>query len=128
MKVLLDTHAFLWWVDDDERLSGAARRAIGSPRNDVLVSSVTAWEIATKAAAGRLTISQSAKRFIPTQLAANGFEVLPLQLSHALAGGDLPPVHRDPFDRLLVAQALVEKVPLVTGDRVLAGYPIRIIW
>lgn len=128
MNLLLDTHAFLWWVADDPRLSERARRQIASPKNDVLVSCVSVWEIVTKAGLGRLDLPRAPDRFVPEQIRENGFGVLPLQLAHALALASLPDHHRDPFDRLLAAQATVERIPIVTSDRALAGYPIKIVW
>lgn len=128
VKVLLDTPVFLWWVMEDERLSGRARRLIGSGGNDVFLSAVSAWEIVAKAATGRLRLPESPERFIPSQLQENAFGVLPVQLAHALKVWDLPQVHRDPFDRLLVAQALAEELALVSGDPVLRRYPVKVVW
>ncbi|MGH2572459.1 MAG: type II toxin-antitoxin system VapC family toxin [Actinomycetota bacterium] len=128
MKLLLDTHAFLWWVADDERLSGRARRAIADPGNEVSFSAVSAWEIVVKAGLGRLGLPESAERFVPEHLEANGFSVLPLHLRHALRVARLPEIHRDPFDRLLVAQALAERLALVSGDEQIRRYRVRLVW
>lgn len=128
MRVLLDTHTFLWWITDDKRLSRRVRRAIAEPENEVLFSAVSGWEIVMKASLGRLDLPAPASDFIPEQLEANAFTVLPLHLRHALALEGLPDRHRDPFDRLLVAQALDEEIPVLSGDSQIAGYPIRVIW
>lgn len=127
MRLLLDTHAFLWWISDDKKLTRRARRAIAEPSNEVLFSAVSAWEIVLKASLGRLDLPEPAD-FIPEQLDANAFNILPLHLSHALAVDGLPDHHRDPFDRLLVGQALSETIPIVSGDSQVARYPIRVIW
>ena len=128
MRALLDTHAFLWWVDDDDRLSAAARDAIADGGNEILFSVVSAWEIVTKAALGRLTIEDATGDLIPQQIEANAFQVLPVHLRHALRLANLPDVHRDPFDRMLVAQAMEEDLAVLTGDRQVAAYPIRVVW
>lgn len=128
MKLLLDTQAFLWSISAPERLGAHARRAIQSGRNEVFVSAVSAWEIAIKSALGRLTLAEDPQRFIPEQMTQNAFEPLPVLIRHALKVLDLPDIHRDPFDRLLVAQALIEELALVSGDAQLGRYPVRVIW
>ena len=128
MKLLLDTHAFLWWIADDERLSSKARRAIGDGRNEILVSAVSAWEIVVKHELGRLRLPEAPDKFVPSQLRANAFGALPATVSHALAVARLPPLHRDPFDRFLVAQAMVESLTLVSADEDLRRYPVRVTW
>ena len=128
MRLLLDTQAFLWAVSDPDRLRARARRQIESPSNDVFVSAATAWEIAIKSRLGRLTLPDDPQRFVPDQMAENSFAPLPVLMSHALKVLDLPEHHRDPFDRLLIAQAIVEDLVLVTADAQLRRYPIRIVW
>lgn len=128
MKLLLDTQAFLWSISAPERLGARARRAIQSGRNEVFVSAVSAWEIAIKSALGRLTLTEDPQRFIPEQMTQNAFEPLPVLIRHALKVLDLPDIHRGPFDRLLVAQALIEELALVSGDAQLGRYPVRVIW
>ena len=128
MKLLLDTHAFLWWVAEDDRLPGRARRLIANQGNEVLFSVVSAWEITVISGLGRLKLDVDPARFIRRELEANRFEVLPLHLSHVIWVADLPQHHRDPFDRLLLAQALSERIPIVTGDRALRSYPVKIVW
>ncbi len=119
MRLLLDTHAFLWWCSDDRRLGAAERAAIREPANDVYLSAASVWEIVVKQGLGRLRVpepvSQAALRL--------GFQPLPISFEHAEETGALPPVHRDPFDRLLVAQARVEGLTLITHDPSLRAYP-----
>jgi PIN domain nuclease of toxin-antitoxin system len=128
VRLLLDTHALLWFVSDDSSLSRAAKVAIEDPANDVLVSVATAWEIAIKAGIGKLSLdAPSPASFFDEQMALNSFEFLSIQPAHAFRAGDLPFHHRDPFDRLLVAQALVEGLTFVTRDD-LAAYGAPILW
>ncbi|HWG85329.1 MAG TPA: type II toxin-antitoxin system VapC family toxin [Deinococcales bacterium] len=124
MRLLLDTHVFLWWVGDDERLSGPARDAISHEDNTVLVSVASAWEIAIKASQGRLEVPEDVAAFVRSQAAQNDFQLLPVHLSHAAAVRELPWHHRDPFDRMLVAQAIVEEATLVTNDAYVQQYPV----
>lgn len=128
MKLLLDTHAFLWWVLDDPHLSRRARVTIGDPRSDVFFSAASAWELAIKAALGRLQMPRPLGQLLPEQLVLNGFGVLPVTLAHALAVAALPRHHGDPFDRLLVAQAQIEGLSIVSGDRQLSRYGVERIW
>jgi PIN domain nuclease of toxin-antitoxin system len=128
VRLLLDTHAFLWWLTDDEQLSPRAKRVIRDGNNQVFFSVASAWEIAIKAKLGRVTLPEDPERFIPDQLEVNAFEVLPVRLPHALRVASLPGVHADPFDRLLVAQALVEDLTVVSKDRRLGRYPVRVLW
>lgn len=128
MRILLDTHAFLWWITDDERLSAAARDAITASENEVFVSAATAWEIVTKSRLGRLPIPEPSDVFISTHLRENAFQPLSITVRHTFALTSLPELHRDPFDRMLVAQALVEDMPLVSGDRQVQSYPAPTIW
>lgn len=128
MRLLLDTQSFLWAVDAPPKLSERARNAIRSDRNEVLVSAVTAWEIAIKSQLGDLRLPQQPARFVPEQMAANSFAPLAVLIDHALKVADLPPIHRDPFDRLLVAQAMTEGLTLVTADRQLSRYDVQTLW
>ena len=123
MKLLLDTHVLLWWLDDPALLADAARVAIANPRNAVYVSAVSAQEIAIKASLNRLTWPGP---LLPL-LDANRFSRLPVTLEHALALRSLPLVHKDHFDRQLVAQCLVEKMTLVTRDPVLKQYAAPVL-
>lgn len=128
MKLLLDTHAFLWWIGDDRRLSQPARGAIADPGNEVSFSAASAWELAIKAGLGRIEMDDPLGPFLEEQTKRNGFRVLPVLLGHAVAVAELPPHHRDPFDRLLVAQALAEGMTLVSGDRALRKYEAPVLW
>ena len=122
-RLLLDTHALVWWLSDVSRLSEAARAAIAEPRNDIFVSAVTGWEIAVKRAMGRMTAPDNLSAMVEER----GFTHLPLTFHHAEQAGNLPPHHRDPFDRLLVAQAQAEGLILVTRDARIPRYGIRIL-
>ena len=126
MALLLDTHAFLWWVADDERLSAKARRAI--ERQDSFVSLASCWEMAIKVSLGKLTVPSSIDRFVHRQLEVNGFSLLPIALEHTSMAADLPFHHRDPFDRLLAAQALSEELTVVSADAIFKEYRVRRVW
>ena len=128
MKVLLDTHVFLWWVMDEPSLSMRAREVISNSRNEVFFSAASGWEIAIKASRGRLELPTRPHEFVATQLSLNAFQTLPIQLSHALQVYNLPDLHRDPFDRLLIAQCQVEKLAFICGDAKLAEYGVEIIF
>lgn len=119
MRLLLDTHILLWWLSDDRKLTKIARDLIANPDNDVLVSAASVWEISIKAALGRLEIELDD---LEDAIVKNGFRPLPIALRHALTAGRLPNVHRDPFDRMLVAQASVEELRIVSHDRVFERY------
>ncbi len=128
MRVLLDTHAFLWWIADSPQLSGVARDVIADERTRPIFSVVSGWEIAIKAGVGKLEIPGSPETFLSEQLSRNDFEVLPMYLRHALHVYDLPDHHKDPFDRLLVSQALAEDLVFVTADPSIAAYPVETVW
>jgi PIN domain nuclease of toxin-antitoxin system len=123
-RLLADTHALLWWLSDDPALSGAAREAIADPSNDVLVSAASIWEIAIKGSLGKLTVPDD----LPATISAEGFEWLPVRPEHAWEVRSLPLHHRDPFDRILVAQARVERLPIVTGDPRFGAYAVDVRW
>jgi PIN domain nuclease of toxin-antitoxin system len=121
MKLLLDTHAFLWWDSTDSHLPSRLSAAIADPDNEIYVSSVSAWEIAIKRASGKLAFDGSMVK----AMAAHGFQSLPITVEHAEEAGSLPVLHRDPFDRLLVAQAQMEGMALVTVDAQILRYPVK---
>ena len=121
MSLLLDTNAFLWWVADSPRLSKRAREAISG--EDVLVSSVTGFEIATKRKSGKLAFDDD----ISLQVTRNGFRALDITIEHAVAAGDLPLHHRDPFDRILIAQAHLEQLIVVTSDPMFDRYDVPVL-
>lgn len=130
MKLLLDTHALLWFVAGAPMLSVRARAAIEDPANDVLVSVASAWEVAIKVSIGKLTVeAPSVGDFFEEQMAENGFGFLPIDPRHTFRAAALPLHHRDPFDRLLVAQALEESLPLVTREQAaFAEYGATLLW
>ena len=128
MKLLLDTHAMLWWWTDDPKLSGTSRQAIADEGNQVLVSAASAWEIATKFRLGKLPHAAQALDRFNELVAADGFEHLPISYLHSLKAGAYSNEHRDPFDRMLAAQADLEKAVLVTLDPVFSGFQCKILW
>ena len=128
MRVLLDTSTFLWWITDSDRLSDRVREVIGAGANEVWFSAVSSWEIVIKAGLGRVTLPGEPEQFLPKQLTANAFQVLPIHLRHTFRVATLPPIHRDPFDRLLIAQALTENLTILSSDTRLKGYPARVVW
>ena len=123
MRLLLDTNALLWWLSGSPQLGSRTRAEVGDPANDVCVSAVTGAEIAIKKAIGKLTAPDD----VAERIAADGFIELPLTLRHGLEVSSLPMHHRDPFDRMLVAQARCEGLVLVTSDRALLDYDVRIL-
>lgn len=125
--MILDTHALLWWLLDDPRLPTRLRDRIQQAES-VLVSSVSGWEIAIKHRLGKLGLEPWQPAELPQLLVNDGFEVLPVFLQHALGAGALPRVHGDPFDRLIVAQAMFEGLPVVTSDPVFRAYGVDVIW
>jgi len=128
VKLLLDTSAFLWWITEHQSLSQRARDLISDADNEVWFSVVSSWEIVIKAGLGRVQLPEKVERFLPKQVGANGFQVLPVHLRHTLRVAGLPVLHRDPFDRLLVAQAIVEGFTIVSGDQQLSRYPVAVEW
>jgi len=128
MRLLLDTHTFLWWVEDAPELSKKARQALANPDNECLLSLVSCWEMAIKLSLGKLKLAGVIKRFIPEQLAANGFRQLAIDFRHVARVATLPFHHRDPFDRLLAAQAKEEKLAIVSADAVFQKYGVKRIW
>ena len=128
MKLLLDTCTFLWVTLNGRELSAAAREAFTDPGNDVYLSVVSAWEIAVKHSIGRLELPTAPARFVPAQREAHGVEELPLNEESALHLARLPNVHPDPFDRMLVCQALVGGLTILTPDEAISAYPARVLW
>lgn len=128
MRLLLDTHAFLWWIDDAPQLSARARKAIMNERSECFLSMASCWELAIKTGSGKLRLSEPVERFIPEQLAMNGFRLLPIDFRHAARVETLPFHHRDPFDRLLIVQATIEKLTVVTADPAFSNYGVETLW
>ncbi|MBY0232394.1 MAG: type II toxin-antitoxin system VapC family toxin [Gemmataceae bacterium] len=127
MKLLLDTHTLIWADSDPGKLSAAAAAAIRDPANEVLISVASVWEMVIKAQIGKLALRLPLADIIAEQQ-ANGMSILPATLPHVFAVETLPMHHRDPFDRLLVAQAMIEGAALVTTDPLLAPYPVTLFW
>jgi PIN domain nuclease of toxin-antitoxin system len=127
-SLLLDTHALLWWLAEPEKLSMPARAAIGDPAAKVFVSAASGWELATKARLGKLPGAEGLLQDLPSLLQNQGFQPLAVQLHHGVHAGGYPQAHRDPFDRLLAAQAELEGLQLVSLDPALATFPCRLLW
>lgn len=123
MRLLLDTHVFLWLLADPERL-GEHLDAAEDPRNELFVSAASSWEIAIKHGLGRLPLPEEPERYVPSRIRAIGALPLAVEHGHALAVGALPAIHRDPFDRLLIAQANALEMTILTADRLVAEYPV----
>ncbi len=128
MNVLLDTHAFLWFVGDDPRLSLAARMVLESELTRPFLSMASVWEMALKISLGKLSVGMPFETFILEQLASNGIALLHINLRHTAALIYLPFYHRDPFDRLLAVQAVLENMPFVSADPVFEQYPLKRVW
>ena len=124
MNVLIDTHVFLWFIFDDPQLSVRARDVIEDENNDVYLSVASVWEMAIKAGMGRLPLIEPVEAFIPQQLLRTNIQLLPISLVHALHVASLPGHHRDPFDRLLVAQSLIEGLPILSIDATFDAYGV----
>jgi PIN domain nuclease of toxin-antitoxin system len=127
VRILLDTQTWLWMLGAPERFNDEAHRLVAEAANDLLLSSVSSWEIAIKWGLGKLELPQPPEDFVPSRLRSSGVTPIPIEHSHALRVTELEHHHRDPFDRLLIAQALVEDVPVLTSDPVFADYPIETI-
>ena len=127
MNLLLDTHAFLWFVAGDQRLSANARQALEAADAELFLSAASIWEMAIKSSLGRLTLPLPLDEYIAEKL-IQGVRVLPVDWTHAAAVEKMPFHHRDPFDRLLIAQATAENLPLVSADPELRAYKVKLIW
>lgn len=128
MNLLLDTQGFLWWSDAPGKLSRTALAALQDPANRLVLSVVSAWEIQIKLSVGKLSLSTSLDHLIKTQQETNGVRVLPVYLEHIYHLANLPPAHKDPFDRLLIAQAIAEELTLLSADAIFARYPVSVLW
>ena len=128
MRALLDTNTFLWAAADHPRLSRTAKTIILETQNEVFFSPVIAWEIAIKWARRKLDLAEPVATYVPTRVQAFGYSVLPIEVNHALGVAALPTHHNDPFDRLLIAQALVERLPVLTSNPHFARYGVEVIW
>ncbi len=128
MKILLDTHALLWWWTDDAKLSARSRALIADPANEVLLSSASAWEVSTKYRLGKLPEAGEIAEHFDAFLNESHMTPLPITIEHALKAGALQRHHRDPFDRMLIAQSQVERAPIVTKDAAFAAYEVELLW
>jgi PIN domain nuclease of toxin-antitoxin system len=128
VKLLLDTHCFLWALLEPERLGARAREAFETRRYPLYLSAVSSWEIATKVEIGKLQLPGPPQRYVPSRMVELGIAALPLEHSHALNLCGLPRHHTDPFDRILVAQAQLERMTLMTADPLLTAYDVGILW
>ena len=127
MRLLLDTHVLLWWLIGSDRLGGNAREAIADLANTVYVSAASIWEIAIKRAQGKLPVPPDVSTWLPAEMTAYSFLAVPITVDHAAAVEHLPPHHRDPFDRLLIAQAQAEQLTLVTSDAAISRYDVALL-
>ncbi len=128
IESLLDTHTTIWFFQDDPRLSPSAKSLIEDPANRKLISIATCWEIAIKVGLGKLNLGEPTRSYLERAISGTNFEMLPISLEHATAVEGLPQHHKDPFDRLLIAQAIVEGIPIVGADQAFDDYPIRRLW
>ena len=128
MKALIDTHVLLWALMEPERLSSAANEILSDPSMTLVVSSASAWEIATKHRLGRFDSAESVIHGYDAHLERLGAEHLPIRADHAILAGSLNGEHRDPFDRMLAAQSLIETIPIVTGDEAISGLGAPTLW
>jgi len=128
VRLLLDTHTLLWFAHDDPNLSTTARALIVDPANDIWVSPASFWEIAIKVSTGKYTLSAPFETFMERAIDGNDFEILPITIKHAAVLTTLPFHHRDPFDRLLVAQVMSEGVSILSNDTILDSYPVTRRW
>ncbi len=128
MKALLDTHTFLWWITDTPKLSSQVHEIVSDGKNELFLSAASGWEIAVKAKLGRLQIPDKPELFISEQMVINAIQGLPIQISHAVHVYNIPTHHRDPFDRLLVSQAQLEGLPILTVDPLISQYQVKVIW
>lgn len=128
MRLLLDTHAFIWWLGEPEKLSPKALALLVDAGNDLLLSVASIWEMQIKIQLGKLKLTVSLSELVESHRQTNGMQVLPVELEHVLALDALPAHHKDPFDRLLVAQANVEGACLVSRDPVFSSYPVKLVW
>jgi PIN domain nuclease of toxin-antitoxin system len=124
VRLLIDSHTFVWWSDASPALGSAASAAIADPANEVLISVAALWELTIKVSSRKLSLPAD----LETLAASEGFAVLPIAFPHLRRLAELPRFHRDPFDRMMIAQALAERIPIATADKVFAAYGVQIVW
>ncbi len=128
MRVLLDTHSFLWFIAGNDELSEEARAVIGDPENEVLLSVASLWEISIKSSLGKLSLAMPFEELIPDQMAQNNIELLTIEVGHLAALTTLPFHHRDPFDRMIITQAMAEDLPIIGNDPIYEQYLVEMVW
>lgn len=128
MKFLLDTHTFLWFIDDDKKLSSYARDLIENTDNQCFISMVSIWEMSIKSSLGKLDIPLPINNLYQNHIIANEFDILPIQLKYLQTFHDLPFYHNDPFDRMIIAQSMVENTPIIGCDKVFKDYDVNLFW
>jgi PIN domain nuclease of toxin-antitoxin system len=128
MMLLLDTHTFIWYVTDNSRLTSQVLELINDEDNQILLSIASLWEIAIKQSLGKLSFNQQFEIFITQQLNLNDFTLLDIKVSHLAQASTLPLHHRDPFNRMLIAQSIVENIPILSADKIFDAYPIQRLW
>lgn len=128
MRLVIDTHAWLWLQVEPERLPRSVLDLMEDPANDILLSAASAWEIAIKFERGRLDLPEAPMTYVPKRMAESGCQPVSVEHAHGLRAGQLPMHHRDPFDRLLVAQSQILGIPLVSGDPAFAAYDVDVLW
>jgi PIN domain nuclease of toxin-antitoxin system len=128
LRALLDTHALLWWLSDNTALTKPARKTIADTKNVLIVSAVSAWEIAIKVRLGRLPTAADLVADFKGYVEREGFELLDISAEHGIRAGLLPGPHKDPFDRMLIAQAQAENIPIITNEAVFESYGVRCFW
>lgn len=127
MKLLLDTHIFIWWAEEPARLSPIALTALEDDSNDLVLSVASVWEMQIKIQIGKMKLSQSMSALIASQQQANDLPILPIEYTHVLALDNLPLHHKDPFDRVIIAQTIAESLTLVSADTEFPAYPVRLL-
>jgi len=128
LRALLDTHALLWWLSDDPALTRTARKIISEPKNTLIVSAASAWEIATKVRLGKLSTGADLVSDFSSQIEREGFQLLAITAEHGIRAGMLPGPHKDPFDRMLIAQSQAENTPIISNEVVFERYGVRRLW
>lgn len=128
MRFLLDTHSFLWFFLAPNKLTAPARNALSDDDNEIYLSAISAWEIGLKHSLGKLDLPEQPEIYVPARMSYANIKPLSVSFSHALRVHLLPPIHKDPFDRLLIAQAQAESLTMISADRVFAGYPVALLW
>lgn len=128
MRYLLDTHTLIWWAAEPDKLSDRVRQIIRSGDNQIFLSAASTWELALKAQIGKIQFNRPISAFVADEMSRNHFQILPVSIAHTLATSELPLLHRDPFDRLLVAQSRLEKLPILTADAWICRYDVQAEW